>query len=32
MEKTCRGGFQKVHKNQAAILDEVWSLIIPHYT
>jgi hypothetical protein len=32
MEKTCRGGFQKVHKNQAAILDEVRSLIIPHYT
>jgi hypothetical protein len=32
VEKACRGGFQKIHKNKTVILDEIWSLIVPHYT
>jgi hypothetical protein len=30
MDKVGREGFQKIHKNQAAILDEIWSLIVPN--
>jgi hypothetical protein len=32
MDKVGREGFQNIHKNQAAILDEIWSLIVPNYT
>ena len=32
MKKADRGGFQKINKNQAAILEEIQSLIVPHYT
>ena len=32
VKKADRGGFQKINKNQAAILEEIQSLIVPHYT
>ena len=31
MKKADKGGFQKIHKNQAAILEKIRDLIVPHY-
>ena len=31
MKKADKGGFQKIHKNQAAILEELQGLIVPDH-
>ena len=31
VKKEDKGGFQKIHKNQAANLKEIQALIVPHY-
>jgi hypothetical protein len=31
VKKEDKGGFQKIHKNQAANLEKIQGLIVPHY-
>jgi hypothetical protein len=31
VEKINQRGFKKIHKNQAAILEEIRGIIVPHY-
>jgi hypothetical protein len=31
VKKADKGGFQKIHKNQAAILEELQGLIVPNH-